>query len=102
VRRIPKTVQLMGHTIRVHVISKRDWEALSEKYPDIEDAVGYWSPKDGVILIKRQVRSQMLHTMAHELCHAILDTMSETRLSDNEKFVDTFGGLLAQAWETAK
>jgi hypothetical protein len=28
--------------------------------------------------------------------------MSETRLSDNEKFVDTFGGLLAQAWETAK
>jgi hypothetical protein len=28
--------------------------------------------------------------------------MSEFKLSDNEKFVDTFGGLLAQAWETAK
>jgi hypothetical protein len=40
VKRIPKTVQLMGHTIKVHVISKTHWEALSEKYPDIEDAVG--------------------------------------------------------------
>lgn len=100
-KRIPKTLQLLGHTIRIHVISKAHWEALADKYEDIEDAVAYWSPRDNVILIKRQPRSQMLHSLYHELTHAILDMMSN-KLTHDEVFVDQFGGLLAQAMDTAK
>lgn len=100
-RRIPKSFQLLGHTIGVHVINAGDWDALSEKYPDIEDCVGYWSPKDNVILVKRQKRSMMHHTFVHELLHAALDQMNH-RLSRNEVFVDNLAGLLSQALETAK
>lgn len=38
----------------------------------------------------------------HELVHAILDTMHEHELSNNETFVNTFGNLLHQAQKSAK
>jgi hypothetical protein len=99
-KRIPKAFQLMGHTITVRVVSKRDWEAISDVY-DIEDAVGVWSPSDNAIVLLRQSHPQLMHAFTHELTHAILDMMS-SRLSHDEIFVDTFGGLLAQAIDTAK
>lgn len=98
--KIPKTLQLLGHTITVRIVSKRDWETLADSY-DLEDAVAVWLPAINIIAIKRQTRSQMLHCYTHELTHAILDMMND-KLSHNEVFVDNFGGLLAQAMGTAK
>jgi hypothetical protein len=100
VKRIPKTLQLLGHTITVRVVSKRDWEALQDHY-DIEDAVGVWSPSDNAIVLLRQPRSQLMHAFTHELTHAILDMMN-SKLSYDETFVDNFGGLLSQAMDTAR
>lgn len=99
-RRIPKSFQLLGHTITVRIVSKRDWEAISEEN-DLEDAVACWCPELNLILICRTSRTQMLHAMYHEMTHAVLDMMND-RLSYNEQFVDNFAGLLAQAMDTAQ
>jgi hypothetical protein len=98
-RRVPKKFFLLGHEITVRIVSKRDWDALCEDY-DIEGAVGAWRHRDHAIILLRQPRSQLLHTFAHELTHAILDMMND-KLSYNEKWVDQFGGLLAQALDTS-
>jgi hypothetical protein len=97
--KIPKHFRLYNHTIRVTVVSRKDWEVLAEEY-DIENAVGVWRSGDQAIALLKQEKSMMLHTYCHELTHAILDTMND-KLSNNEKWVDQFAGLLAQAIETA-
>lgn len=99
--RVPKRFHLLGHTITVRVVSKRDWEVLAESYEDMEDAIGFWCPSENLILIRRQRKTQVLHTFAHELTHAVLYYMNHG-LYKNEVFVDNFGGLLAQALETSE
>lgn len=100
-RRIPKSFCLLGHTITVRVVNKRDWDDLCEKYEELEDSVGWWIPEDDLIVIKRQSSAMMIHTLMHEITHAILYFMNSS-LTHDEKFVDVFGGLLAQALSTAK
>ena len=100
VKRIPKTFQLYGHTVTVSIVNKRDWDALTDDY-DIEGAVGAWRVEDNAIVLLKQPRTQLMHTFAHELTHAILDMMND-KLSHNEKWVDQFAGLLAQAFDTAR
>lgn len=41
-------------------------------------------------------------TFIHEIIHEILDTMGETELSSNEKFVNTFAGYLYQVIKQIK
>lgn len=45
-------------------------------------------------------RSDNEQTFLHELTHHILHAMGETKLNDNEKFVDMFSGFLHQALTT--
>ena len=92
-RRIPKSFQLMGHTITVQVIDKKDWK--------IEDASGYFDPDKNQILLLKQPRTQLRHTYWHEVTHAILYVMGH-KLYGNESFVDQVGGLLAQIMDTAE
>lgn len=92
-RRIPKSFQLMGHTINVQVIDKKDWK--------IEDASGYFDPDKNQILLLKQPRTQLRHTYWHEVTHAILYVMGH-KLYGNESFVDQVGGLLAQIMDTAE
>lgn len=99
-KRIPKTLRLLGHVITVRVVSRRDWEEIAEEN-DLEDALACWAPDKDLILIKRQTREQMLHAFYHELTHAVLDMLND-KLSHNEQFVDNFSGLLAQAMDTAE
>lgn len=47
-------------------------------------------------------KDKINQTFYHELVHAILDTMHERDLSNNEKFVNTFSELLYQFVKTAK
>lgn len=84
---------LMGHTITVEVVAPKDWKH--------KGCVGFFDPQNHRIAVKRARPSQMAHVFAHELTHAILAVMSHD-LYDDEQFVDTFGGLLAQALTTAK
>lgn len=41
------------------------------------------------------------NTFYHELTHSILDTMGESELSANEKFVSCFSSFLTEAMEKA-
>ncbi|CAB4130422.1 hypothetical protein UFOVP119_46 [uncultured Caudovirales phage] len=93
-KRVPSTFQLLAHTITVTVIEKRDWKW--------EDAVAYWNPANNTIELMRQPRTIMRHAFWHEVAHAVLDMMGQTKLSRNEVFVDAMGGLLAQMMDTAQ
>lgn len=42
----------------------------------------------------KQCESSKINTFVHEIVHGILDTMGESELSGNEKFVSTFSSLL--------
>lgn len=97
--KIPKSFTIMGHTIKVHIVSLRDWEALAEQYDEMDDCCGFWVPDANLIVLLRQPRSKLLHTFHHELTHAILFYMNN-KLWRNEAFVDQFAGLLSQALET--
>lgn len=102
--RIPKSLRLMGHKIVVRIVSKRDWEDLADKYEevlgeDMQDAHGFWVPHDNLIVLRRRQRSFMLHTFFHELMHAVL-YYANSALTHDEQFVDSVGGLLAQAIST--
>jgi hypothetical protein len=90
---IPRRFQIMGHTIDVQVIAPKDWKH--------KGCVGYFDPANYTIAIKRSRPSQMAHVFFHELTHAVLAVMSHD-LYEDETFVDSFGGLLAQALSSAK
>lgn len=99
-KRIPKSFQIMGHTVKVSVINARDWATLSETCPLMTGAVGIYNDSAQLILIKKAPRSQMMHTLYHEIMHAALHYMGH-KLWDNEQFVDQLGGLMAQVEASA-
>lgn len=41
--------------------------------------------------------TSQINTFLHEVTHAVLDTMGEFKLSNNEKFVSCFSGFLTEA-----
>ena len=47
----------------------------------------------------KQCESCKINTFIHEIVHGILDTMGESELSGNEKFVCTFSSLLIDSIE---
>ena len=47
----------------------------------------------------QQCESSKINTFIHEIVHGILDTMGESELSGNEKFVCTFSSLLIDSIE---
>lgn len=95
---IPKSFQLAGQTINIE---------FSKTLVRVDDADGQFYPMLNKIAIQEQVDGcprtddQLGHTFCHELTHAILDTMGEKKLFDDEKFVDLFGHLLYQVFKTA-
>ena len=46
--------------------------------------------------------SSLHETFWHELVHAILDSMNETALNNNESFVEEFSARLAKAIQSAR
>ena len=48
---------------------------------------------------RQQCESSKTNTFIHEIVHGILDTMGESELSGNEKFVCTFSSLLIDTIE---
>lgn len=90
---IPKRFKLLDHTIDVEV--NNDLLAANNAYGTCN-----YVEKKVKIQNKGIKKSQVDHTFMHELVHLILDTMGETELKENEKFVDVFSGLLSQAMNT--
>jgi len=92
---IPKSFQLMGHTIKVKIT-----EHLSE------DNVGEWKPAQQEILIlpdsKNFTKSNQEQTFWHETMHAIFDVLSYPDHYVDEQLVDRIGQCLHQIDKTRK
>lgn len=91
--RIPKSLKLMGHTVKVECLPPAKWKQ--------KECVGYFSPRDMKIAVLKRPGTGTEHAFTHELTHAMLYCMGHA-LYEDEQFVDTLGGLLHQAMNSAK
>lgn len=86
---IPDKIRIGGQDIRI----------IKEERLD-DNRLGTICMAEGVIRIAdnfsnlKQCESSKINTFIHEIVHGILDTMGESELSGNEKFVSTFSSLL--------
>lgn len=88
---IPKSFQIMGHTVAVKVTNRLD-----------SDRVGEFDAREGIIRIRPQSESMQDQTYFHELVHCILTHLSYDDLNNNEQFVDLFAQCLYQIQKTGK
>ena len=88
---IPKSFQIMGHTIKVIVTNKLD-----------SDRVGEYDAKECTIRVRPQPKSMQDQTYFHELVHCILTHLSYDDQNSDEQFVDTFSQCLYQVLKTGK
>lgn len=93
IRKIPNEIKLFNQTVKV--ILKSD---LIDKH----EAFGMWDYKTNKIYLQKSTRKykltneQISSTLIHEICHAILDLMGESKLSENEKFISSLSNLIHQ------
>ena len=85
---------IMGHTIGV-------------KYGRVPRAAwAYWRPDHKEIVlsprIKKMPQSHIMHTLCHEVTHAMLDTIGREDLSQDEAFVDLLSNAIFQVLTTVK
>lgn len=91
---IPDKIRIGGQEIRV----------VNEERLD-DNKLGTICVAEGVLRIAdnfnnlKQCESSKINTFVHEIVHGILDTMGESELSGNEKFVCTFSSLLIDTIE---
>ena len=92
--KIPSKIRIGGQDIEVCVVERIE-----------DDKLGQICVAEGKILIadsfytKKQSNSSKVNTFVHEVVHGILDTMGETELSRNEKFVLTFSSFIVDVIE---
>lgn len=84
---LPKKIQVGGQDIEVKLVETIEGGSLGEcmissGYIKIaNNGKGY-----------TQSETSKLNTFVHECVHAILDTMGESEMSGNERFVNSFAG----------
>lgn len=92
--KIPSKIRIGGQDIEVCVVERIEDEKL-----------GQICLAEGKLLIannfstSKQCDSSKANTFVHEVVHGILDTMGETELSGNEKFVSTFSSFMVDVVE---
>lgn len=92
--KIPETIALTGRTWRVE---------LDSDYCKHTKNMGVCQNTQNTIRLayvangERIPQQEVEQTFFHELVHACLYTMGNTKLNENEKFVDLFAALLHQA-----
>lgn len=95
--KIPDNITIGGQVIEVKLIDHLD-----------NGYLGQISLGESKIVIAQNFNGCKQHqesinsTFIHEVIHGILDTMGETELSSNEKFVNTFTGYLYQVIKQIK
>lgn len=100
---IPKSFTLLAKTINVKQASKKCTKL--NKYGAYYSTLNKILLADSLIVDNQEIKlpkDNIEHTFLHEATHAILQAMGEDELNDNEKFVDTFSGLLHQVLTTQK
>ena len=91
---IPNKIRIGGQDISVVIKERLD----DNKLGTICVAEGVLRIADNFSNIK-QCESSKINTVIHEVVHGVLDTMGESELSSNEKFVSTFSSLLIDTIE---
>lgn len=92
--KIPNTIRIGGQDISV----------INEERLD-NDILGEICIAEGILKIadnfnnRKQSQSSKITTFIHEIVHGILDTMGESELAGNERFVCAFSSLLVNPIE---
>lgn len=95
--KIPKKFKLLGHTIEVMEDNSRYYEKNSYGACSYEQ---HWIKLVMPSEHHPVTETSLEHTFLHELVHMMLYYTEHSDLTDNEKFVDLFAGLLHQALTT--
>ena len=92
IQKIPSSFNVGGQTMNVSLKDRLESDKLGEccvAEARIDIAKNFSS--------RTQAETIQVNTFFHELTHCILDTMGESELSGNEKFVSTFSSFLCEA-----
>ena len=86
---IPESVKILGLIYRVEEVACIDVKE--------EETAGQADHNNLVIKLKSSLSStQKENTLIHEIVHSILEALGDHELSDDEKFVYRFSGVLHQ------
>ncbi len=95
--------------IKKFTLGAVDWVVeIDNNKLDDKEAYGWTNYDESKILMQdktngfKRVNTAIEQTLYHEAVHAILDTMGERELSNNEQFVQQFSLLLHQFENTKK
>ena len=92
--KIPSKIRIGGQDVDICIVERIEYDKL-----------GQICVYEGKLLIantaqeRKQSDTSKVNTFVHETVHGILDTMGETDLSGNEKFVSTFASLMVDIIE---
>ena len=92
--KIPSKIRIGGQDVDVCIVERIDGEKLGQ----ICIAEGKMLIADN-FSTNKQSETSKVNTFIHEVVHGILDTMGETELSGNEKFVSTFASFMVDVAE---
>ena len=95
--KIPSAYKVGGQIMEVHRIERCDNNNVGSSFL----AGGYIEIADKCNKCDSIPERMKVNTFYHELTHSILDTMGESELSGNEKFVSCFSSFLTEAMENA-
>ena len=95
--KIPKSYKVGGAEMEVRLVERCDNNNAGQCFL----GGGYVEIAEKFNRCDNQSEGSKRNTFFHELTHSILDTMGETELSQNEKFVNCFAGFLTEAMEMA-
>lgn len=95
--KIPKSYKVGEQEIEVHRVERCDNNVVGTSFL----AGGYIEIADKCNKCDNIPERMKTNTFYHELTHSILDTMGESELSANEKFVSAFSSFLTEAMEKA-
>jgi len=96
-RIVPKTFELLGHTITV---------TIRKDLYDECDCYGRWTRGKHLIELqevnKDVTKSFQMQTFWHEVAHAILENIGEDKQSEDEKYVDLWGQCIHQVLKSKR
>ena len=96
-KKIPSKITLGGQEVELRNVERCDNNSVGESHL----YEGFLEIANNFNKVAVQSESSKVNTFYHELTHAILQTMGEHELNENEKFVCCFAGFLADAMDKA-